>query len=99
MEPVGWLGDGDNFGMGWHVPADAFSAAARSAGGGGMKRVNWPIVALGVLWWWMETSYFGHNVGPKSVAELFADGMALAFTPLPSRSRRAGSASPTSRSR
>ncbi|KAK6696936.1 hypothetical protein SNK04_014496 [Fusarium graminearum] len=38
MEPVGWLGDGDNFGMGWHVPADAFSAAARSAGGGGMKR-------------------------------------------------------------
>lgn len=44
-----------------------------------MKRVNWPIVALGVLWWWMETSYFGHNVGPKSVAELFADGMALAF--------------------
>ncbi|PZS88168.1 hypothetical protein [Stenotrophomonas maltophilia] len=44
-----------------------------------MKRVNWPIVALGVLWWWMETSYFGHNVGAGSVAELFADGMALAF--------------------
>lgn len=44
-----------------------------------MSRVNWPIVALGVLWWWMETSYFGHNARPESVAELFADGMALAF--------------------
>ncbi len=44
-----------------------------------MSRVNWPIVALGVLWWWMETSYFGGNIGPGSVAELFADGMALAF--------------------
>ncbi|WWW34540.1 hypothetical protein V8017_16155 [Stenotrophomonas rhizophila] len=44
-----------------------------------MSRVNWPIVALGVLWWWMETSYFGHNDRPGSVAELFADGMALAF--------------------
>lgn len=42
-------------------------------------RVNWPIAALGVLWWWMETRYFGNNVGPGSVAELFADGMALAF--------------------
>lgn len=44
-----------------------------------MIRANWPIVALGVLWWWMETSYFGHNNRPGSVAELFADGMALAF--------------------
>jgi hypothetical protein len=44
-----------------------------------VSRVNWPIAALGVLWWWMETSYFGHNNRPGSVAELFADGMALAF--------------------
>lgn len=44
-----------------------------------MSRVNWPIVALGLLWWAMETSYFGGNIGPGSVAELFADGMALAF--------------------
>lgn len=44
-----------------------------------MSRVNWPIVALGVLWWWMETSYFGWNNRPGSVAELFADGAALAF--------------------
>lgn len=44
-----------------------------------MKRVNWPIAALGLLWWTMETSYFGNNVGPGSVAELFADGMALVF--------------------
>lgn len=44
-----------------------------------MSRVNWPIVAIGLLWWAMETSYFGGNIGPGSVAELFADGMALAF--------------------
>lgn len=44
-----------------------------------MSRVNWPIVALGLLWWAMETAYFGGNFGPGSVAELFADGMVLAF--------------------
>jgi hypothetical protein len=42
-------------------------------------RVNWPIAGLGVLWWWLETRYFGWNRSPGSVAELFADGMALAF--------------------
>lgn len=44
-----------------------------------MSRINWPIAWLGILWWWMETSYFGNNYSPGSVAELFADGMALAF--------------------
>lgn len=43
------------------------------------KKVNWPIVVLGVLWWLVETRYFGWNARPGSVAELFADGMALAF--------------------
>lgn len=42
-------------------------------------RINWPIAALGVAWWWLETKYFGWNSHPGSVAELFADGMALAF--------------------
>ncbi|MCS4231380.1 hypothetical protein EDF77_1908 [Stenotrophomonas maltophilia] len=44
-----------------------------------MSRANWPIAGLGVLWWWMETSYFGGNIGPGSVAELYADGLALVF--------------------
>lgn len=44
-----------------------------------MGRVNWPIFWLGVLWWAMETSHFGWNQRPGSVAELFADGMVLAF--------------------
>lgn len=44
-----------------------------------MNRVNWPIAGLGVLWWAMETAYFGWNSGPGSVAELYADGVALAF--------------------
>lgn len=44
-----------------------------------MKRINWPIAVLGILWWYMETSYFGWNMAPGSVAELFADGMAMAF--------------------
>lgn len=43
------------------------------------ERVNWPIVCFGVLWWYLETSYFGWNRSPGSVAELFADGMALVF--------------------
>lgn len=42
-------------------------------------RVNWPIVAIGVMWWAMETHHFGWNSRPSSVAELFADGVALAF--------------------
>ncbi|MFY0183226.1 hypothetical protein PV767_03990 [Stenotrophomonas rhizophila] len=44
-----------------------------------MTRLNWPVALLGVLWWYMETKYFGWNQQPGSVAELFADGMALAF--------------------
>lgn len=44
-----------------------------------MSRFNWPIVALGLLWWLMETRYFGWNDGPGSVAELFADGLVLVF--------------------
>jgi len=44
-----------------------------------VSRVNWPIAVLGMLWWYMETSYFGWNTVPRSVAELFADGMAMAF--------------------
>jgi len=44
-----------------------------------MRNVNWQIAALGALWWWQETNYFGWNAQPKSIAELFADGLALAF--------------------
>lgn len=44
-----------------------------------MKRINWPVAVLGMLWWYMETSYFGWKTAPGSVAELFADGMAMAF--------------------
>lgn len=40
-------------------------------------KVNWPIVVIGLLWWAMETMYFGNNARPNSVAELFADGMTL----------------------
>jgi len=43
------------------------------------KHLNWPIAALGLLWWAMETSYFGWNTSPSSIAELFADGAALLF--------------------
>lgn len=43
------------------------------------ERVNWPIVGLGVMWWALETHHFGWNRHHGSVAELFADGMALAF--------------------
>jgi len=57
-----------------------------------MNRVNWPIASLGVLWWAMETAYFGWNSGPASVAELYADGVTLAFYAaafaFPSRSSR-----------
>lgn len=56
---------------------------AGDAGGGfrgaAVSRVNWPIVALGLLWWLMETRYFGWNQSPGSIAELFADGMVLVF--------------------
>lgn len=44
-----------------------------------MPKFNVPIALLGVFWWWLETSYFGWNKSPGSVAELFADGLALAF--------------------
>lgn len=44
-----------------------------------MRRINWPIAVIGIVWWWMETRYFGNNIGPGSVAELFADGLALVF--------------------
>ena len=42
-------------------------------------RINWPIAGIGIFWWLMETSYFGWNNTPQSVAELFADGASLAF--------------------
>ncbi len=44
-----------------------------------MPKFNVPIALLGILWWYLETSYFGWNAFPNSVAELFADGLALAF--------------------
>lgn len=44
-----------------------------------MRRPNLPVVVIGVLWWALETHYFGWNGHPGSVAELFADGLALAF--------------------
>jgi len=44
-----------------------------------MNKVNWPIAWLGVAWWFLETKYFGWNAHPESVAELFADGGALAM--------------------
>ena len=42
-----------------------------------MRRPNWPVIFIGVLWWAMETRYFGWNARPESVAELFADGLTL----------------------
>ena len=44
-----------------------------------MSRVNWPIALLGVMFWYLETKFFGWNVHPSSVSELFADGLSLAF--------------------
>ena len=44
-----------------------------------MSRVNLPIIVIGIIWWYMETKYFGWNTVPGSVSELFADGMALSF--------------------
>jgi len=44
-----------------------------------VSKINWPIVALGVTWWYVETQFFGWNRKPESIAELFADGMVLAF--------------------
>ncbi len=44
-----------------------------------MSRVNVPILLIGFLWWYLETSYFGWNHSAGSVAELYADGLALAF--------------------
>lgn len=43
------------------------------------KRVSWPIVWLGIFWWYIETSYFGWNATPSCIEELIADGAALAF--------------------
>ena len=40
---------------------------------------NWRVFLIGVAWWMLETDYFGWNARPGSVAELFADGGALAF--------------------
>lgn len=45
----------------------------------GRNNINWRIVVLGVLWWYLETKFFGWNESPGSVAELFADGGALVF--------------------
>lgn len=44
-----------------------------------MNKINWPVFLFGVLWWYAETRYFGWNLRPESVEELFADGMALVF--------------------
>lgn len=38
--------------------------------------INVPIACIAVVWWYAETSYFGWNAFPHSVAELFADGLA-----------------------
>lgn len=40
---------------------------------------NLPIFIIGFIWWLMETAHFGWNPIPGSNAELFADGLALAF--------------------
>lgn len=44
-----------------------------------MKVPNLPIIAIGIYWWQFETAFFGWNRHPESVAELFADGLALVF--------------------
>ncbi len=44
-----------------------------------MRNINWPIFFIGTFWGCIETDYFGWNATPGSVAELFADGMVLAF--------------------
>lgn len=43
------------------------------------QKPNIPILIIGVVWLFMETAHFGWNAVPGSAAELFADGMALAF--------------------
>lgn len=47
-----------------------------------MDKVCWPIVWIGVVWWYLETQYFGWNPMPRSLAELVADGVALGFLAL-----------------
>lgn len=42
-----------------------------------MARVNLPVLALAVVWWLIETSYFGWHAFPANTPELFADGLAL----------------------
>ncbi|HEY9664855.1 MAG TPA: hypothetical protein V6C65_40970 [Allocoleopsis sp.] len=41
--------------------------------------INWTRIGVAVLWWFEETSYFGWNAAPHSLAELFADGLTLAL--------------------
>lgn len=38
-------------------------------------RINWSIWAIATLWGLLETAYFGWNLTPHSVPELFADGL------------------------
>ncbi|MEA9936030.1 hypothetical protein VDG40_02730 [Xanthomonas campestris pv. raphani] len=42
-----------------------------------MPRCNLPIAVIALYWGWLETSFFGWNMDPRSTAELFADGLAL----------------------
>jgi hypothetical protein len=44
-----------------------------------MARFNLPVLVLAVMWWLIETSYFGWNALPGSMPELFADGLAIAL--------------------
>lgn len=41
------------------------------------RRITWPVLLIGVGFWWMETDYFGWNATPQSEAELICDGIAM----------------------
>lgn len=43
-----------------------------------MSKSNW-ITILALFFWWEETKFFGWNAGPSCIAELFADGLVIAF--------------------
>ncbi len=42
-----------------------------------MYRVNWPVLFVGLFFWYEETKYFGWNALPGSPAEVICDGIAL----------------------
>lgn len=44
-----------------------------------MFKYTW-LWSMVVVWWWEETKFFGYNLQPKTVEELFADGLGFLLT-------------------